>query len=164
MHGVDRLTSEPRERILVAHVEVLEVELDAVEPVVATERGERAERLRTRRRVGEHAMNGRLVEARVHHEWHELHALRSRGLDHARVDLSDNDPGRIHRVDLRRDNRDLVGVFQKRPDALLAAQIPQRLETLGMGVNAGQAGQRERGDRAANRSEPESHRTAVAHH
>jgi hypothetical protein len=52
-------------------------------------------------------------------------------------------------------------VFQKRLDALLAAQIPQRLETLGAGVDAGQAGERERGDRAASRSEPESHGTKV---
>ena len=43
MHGIDRLTSERRERVLVADVKVLEVELDSVEAVVAAERGESSE-------------------------------------------------------------------------------------------------------------------------
>ena len=56
-------------------------------------------------------------------------------------------PGRIHREDLRGDDRDLVGVREKRLDALLAAQVPEGLETLGMGVSARQAGHPECGER-----------------
>jgi hypothetical protein len=105
-------------------------ELDAVELVVATERGEGAERLCTCLGVIEHTMDRGLVEPRIHHEGMDLYTFEARSLDDARIHTAAYDAGGVHVKDLWCHDRDLVGVREERLNALLTAQIPECFQPL----------------------------------
>jgi len=107
-------------------VHVLDVELNPVEVIVAAERDEILERALSRLGDSEHAMNRRLIEAGVHHERDELHTLFARLRYDARIDLSADDAEAVEREDLRRDDRDPVGMGEEALRAFLAADgIPK---------------------------------------
>ena len=78
----------------------------------------------------EHPVHRWLVEAGIHHEWHDLHTLRPRNLEHACVHLSANGASRVHHEHLRRDDCDLVSVPYESLDALLTTEIPQAFQAL----------------------------------
>src|SRR5450759_2138335 len=79
---------------------------------------------------GEHAMDRRLVEARVHQERHELHSVRARLVDDAVIDTSPDHSVFIEREHLWRDDRDLVRVREETLDAQFAAGVPERFGLL----------------------------------
>jgi len=126
---------ERSESVAIGDVDVLEVELDPVEAVVATERGDVADRALPRIRRGEDVVNDRLVEARVHDQGDDLHALRAGRRQHARVDAAPDRADAVHRERLRRDDGDLVRVGEKALDARLGVgRVPERLALGGGGA------------------------------
>ena len=134
MHRVHGLARKRREGVLVADVDVLNVELDSVEPVVATERGEAPHRAAARRAHREHAMNRRLAEAGVEHERHEFDALRARRLDDAPIHAATDHAKTVEREHLRGHDGDLVRVEEETLHAGLTTRVPQRLEFLCRGT------------------------------
>ena len=76
-------------------------------------------------------MNRRLIEPRIHYQRHELHALCVSGCHDVRINASCDHAEAVDDKDLRRDDRDLVGVREKALCARLTAdRVPQRLDLL----------------------------------
>src|SRR4051812_29917460 len=145
---------EARQRGLVLDVHVLDIELDSIEMIVATERDEILQRALSRIRHGENAVNRRLIETWIHEERYELHALRARRGDDAWVDLAPNHAELVERENLRRDNGDLVGVRQETLGALLVPyRVPERFGPLRQ-TRSGDEQQAECGITLAERERP----------
>ena len=141
MQGVGNLGGERRERLPVGDVDVLEVELDAVEPVVTAQRGDVPDRAPARIGRHQHPVKDPLVEAGVHDQRDDLHLRLARLRDHARVHAAGDDAEAVHGERLRRDDGDPVGVREEALHARLGVGgIPERLGRLGRGGGAG-AGQ-----------------------
>ena len=129
MHRIGRLAHKRSERILVTDVHVLNIELNAIEMLITTERCQTANC--TAPRVGhcQQAMNKRLIEARIHHEWYQFRVRCMRLRNHSRIHAASNDSVAVERKNLRAGNRNLIGMRQKTLHAFFAAGcVPQRLE------------------------------------
>ena len=129
MQRVHGFADERREGVAVADVHVLDVELNAVEMVVAAERRETADGVRPRGGNVQHAVDRRLVEARIHHERHEPDAVRPRRRDDACIDRAPDVAHAVEDEHLRRDDRNAAGIGDEALHALVAvARVPERLE------------------------------------